>query len=176
MQPINVVKNRNSEAMKTALPLSASIASSFARLLFDTLVRVGLVVFVVVFFFAWPKSTAILAIAVFTSAALTFIGLGLLLAVANIVTPDIERIVTIVLQYGLFISGVIFPLSSFGPLAILETINPFAVYISSARDLVFTGLPVNPIPLLTTAGLGALLFLYSVRVFYVMEQRIRGVF
>ena len=41
--PMQVIQSRNKESMKANFPLSASIVSEFAQLLFDTLVRVILV-------------------------------------------------------------------------------------------------------------------------------------
>lgn len=57
-QPIVVIKSRNAEAMKTALPLSATIASSFAQILFDSLVRLAVVLILMIVFGSIPSYAA----------------------------------------------------------------------------------------------------------------------
>ena len=174
-QPISMVRGRNAEAMKTALPLLVSIASSFGRVLFDTLVRLAFVAVVIVATGIWPEPMAPLTVLLLALALLFCFGLGLFLAVVNIIAPDVERVVAVGFQYGFFVSGVIFPLAKLGPLAILETINPFAVFITAARDLIFHGTITNVVPLAAWVVAGVLFFVYGARVFYLMEHRIRGV-
>lgn len=173
-QPIQVVRSRNIEVMKTAMPLSATIASSFARLTFDTLVRSAFVAFLIVMTGAAVKFTSIAFAPVIIGGAVFFLGVGFLLSILNAIFPDVDRIVTIVLQYGIFLSGVIFPLSSIGPLAFLEIVNPFAVFIHAARSVVFEGGLPNPVPFFTWSAVGAALLVVGARFFYVMEYRVRG--
>ncbi len=173
-QPIQVVRARNIEVMKTAMPLSATIASSFARLTFDTLVRSAFVIALMAATGASVKLTALAIVPVVFAGAVFFLGVGLLLSILNAIFPDIDRIVTIVLQYGIFLSGVIFPLSSIGPLAFLEIVNPFAVFIHAARAVIFEGDLPNPVPLFAWSAFGTALLVVAARFFYVMEYRVRG--
>lgn len=174
-QPITVVQNRNTTAMKTSLPLSASIASSFARLIFETLVRLGLVIVLCIGMQVLPAALAPAAAIVFLLGAAFFLSIGLIAAILNVIWPDLQRVITVFLQYGIFVSGVIFPLSSLGPIAFFEWANPFAVFIAALRDVSFLGVVTNPIPLFTFTALTVVLVLLAARIFYVMEQRIRGV-
>ena len=173
-QPIQIVKSRNAEMMKTAIPLSAAIVSSFAQLCFDTAVRIALVTVLIVATQTGISWAAFLVVPIILSGGLLFLGLGLLLSILNVIYRDIERVVTIVLQYGIFLSGVIFPLSSLGPLTGLSTANPFNVIISSAREAAFAGSISNPGALAAWTTVGVILFLYSIWFFYLMEYRIRG--
>lgn len=172
-RPISVVKSQASTAMKTSVPLSASIASSFAELCFDTLVRFCLIVGLVVAFQAWPSPNPIfilsLAIGLIFCAAL-----GFAFSIINIVYTDTQRLVGIVFQYGLFLSGVIFPVSAMGPLSILEVANPLCVFIMATRDYLFLGHYPHLDVLLYWGIASVALFFFGVRFFYVMEHRIRG--
>lgn len=173
-QPIHVVRSRNVEVMKTAMPLSATIASSFARLSFDTLVRSAFVLALIALTGASLKLTAFAIVPIVLAGAVLFLGVGLLLSILNAIYPDIDRVVTIILQYGIFLSGVIFPLSSIGPLAFLEVANPFAVFIHAARSVVFDGGVPYLLPLILWSAFGAALLVVAARFFYVMEYRVRG--
>lgn len=173
-RPMIVVKTRIAETMKTALPLSAAIMSSFAQLVFDTLVRTILVIVLILVFAQWPKPAfGVLVIGVMSSALFCF-SLGLILSIFNAVYSDVERVTNIVLQYGIFVSGVIFPISSMGPLAWLEIYNPFAVFISALRNGFFRGEIGSIFTLLVWSAIAVFLLLVSVRFFYIMERRIRS--
>lgn len=174
-QPIIVVRSRNREAMKTALPLSVTIAASFAQLVFDVVVRLALLVAMMAYTKTVPALTSPIALGVLAIAIVSFLGLGLVLAILNIVYPDIERVTGVFLSYGIFLSGVIFPLAAFGPFWVLDYINPFAVFIDATRHLLFVGMAPHPAVLTMFAGLGIVMFALGCRLFYVMEYRIRGI-
>lgn len=174
-RPIMVVKSRNNESTRTAQPISVAVLASFARLCFDTLVGFALLCILIVVFAQWPKTNLLMVLPILFSGMLLCFSLGLMLAIFNVIIPDIERVVTIILQYGVFVSGVIFPLGGLGPLKVLEPFNPFNVYIQALRDEVFFGHISNHAAVWTWAGVAILLFLISARFFYVMERRIRGI-
>jgi ABC-type polysaccharide/polyol phosphate export permease len=173
--PIQVVQSRNKEAMKTAFPLSASIVSGFAQLLFDTLVRCVLVIVVVAATQSWPTWQALVLPMVLFPALLLFVGVGLFLGILNVIYNDVSRVVTILLQYGIFVSGVIFPLYDTGLLSILNLFNPFAVFIDACRAIVFRGAIENVNAYLAMTGIALIMFVLSCRAFFIMEYRIRGI-
>jgi ABC-type polysaccharide/polyol phosphate export permease len=172
--PINTVASRSDEAMKTALPLSASIVSAFATLIFETIIRLCLVIAIVIWTQSWPTLSAPLLFLIFLPAFLLFFGAGLILSVLNVVYKDISRVTTILLTYGLFVSGVIFPMGESGIALINARFNPFAVFVNASREIVFNGQLDNYIPLAVWSGIGVITFVVGSRLFYVMEYRIRG--
>jgi len=173
--PIQVIQSRNKEAMKTAFPLSASIISDFAKLLFDTLVRLALVAIVIITTQSLPTLQGLLLPIILLPAFLLFFGVGLMLGVLNVIYNDISRVVNIVLQYGLFVSGVIFPLHHAGLISTLNQYNPFAVFIDASRSIVFLGLLNDAGGYLIMSVVGLFVFILSVRLFYIMEYRVRGI-
>ena len=173
--PIQVVQSRNKEAMKTAFPLSASIVAGFATLLFDTLVRCVLVILVIAITQSWPTWQSLMLPVALFPAFLLFIGVGLFLGILNVIYNDVSRIVNIVLQYGIFVSGVIFPLYDTGLLSTMNLFNPFAVFIDACRAIVFQGVIENFSAYLAMTGLALIMFVLSCRAFFIMEYRIRGI-
>jgi len=172
--PINIVSSRSNEAMKTALPLSASIVSGFATLVFDTLVRLVLVIAIVIGTKSWPSMTSPALFLVFIPAFFLFFGSGLILSILNVVYKDISRVTTILLTYGLFVSGVIFPLGTSSIAVWNSRLNPFAVFVNACREIVFEGQFETYIPLVIWSVFGVFVFIIGARLFYVMEYRIRG--
>lgn len=174
-RPMQVVRQRTQEAMRTSIPLTAAISSSFAQLSFDTLVRLVLVAALVIWFGPVPIVHLPLLLFTLFSGMVFCLSLGLILSIFNMIYPDIDRLTSIILQYGIFMSGVIFPVSTMGPLALLEDVNPFNVFIKSAREYLFFGTHIDLTVLLIWSGVALLLALIAGRFFYVMEHRIREI-
>lgn len=173
-QPLRTVQARNAEVMKTALPLSAMVMSGFAQLLFDTLVRLGLVGIMMIATMTSPQWTILLAPIALVPAILLFLGLGLILGVANVIYSDVGRVTGVILQYGIFVSGVIFPVASL-PFSEILMWNPAYLFIEEVRTLCFRGFPESGWFLGGYALLGVGVFLLGCRIFYLMEYRVRGI-
>ena len=173
--PIQVVQSRNKESMKTAFPLSASIVSGFAQLLFDTTVRSILVILIIVVGQSWPAWSALLLPLLLLPALMLFVGLGLLLGMLNVIYKDVSRVVNIGLQYGIFISGVIFPFHHIEILSTLNVFNPFALYIDFSRSIVFQGEVTDLTNYFAMSFIALAIFLVAAKLFYIMEYRVRGI-
>ena len=173
--PMQVIQSRNKESMKTNFPLSASIVSEFARLLFDTMVRIILVSIIIVSTQSWPTAQGLILPFMLLPALFLFTGIGVMLGILNVIYNDVSRAVNIILQYGIFVSGVIFPLYDIGILSTFNAINPFAIFIDASRSIVFQGVINNLQNYLVASGLAFIFFAVSVRIFFVMEYRVRGV-
>ena len=173
--PMQVIQSRNKESMKTNFPLSASIVSEFARLLFDTMVRIILVLIIIVSTQSWPTAQGLILPFMLLPALFLFTGIGVMLGILNVIYNDVSRAVNIILQYGIFVSGVIFPLYDIGILSAFNAINPFAVFIDASRSIVFQGVINNLQNYLVVSCLAFIFFAVSIRIFFVMEYRVRGV-
>ena len=173
--PMSVVSSRTKEAMKTSIPLSSSIVSSFADLIFDTTVRIVFIIGMMVVMRLIPSAMAPLVFGVFLAGFFLFFGAGLILSILNAIYNDFSRVTDIILRYGLFLSGVIFPIGKSDLAVLLSNINPFAVFVSASREIVFDGYIINWIPLLLWSGFGLILFLIGCRLFYVMEFKLREI-
>lgn len=173
--PMSIVASRSKEAMKTSFPLSSSIVSSFANLVFETSVRIVFIIFIMIFMKIIPSVMAPLMLAVFVAGFFLFFGAGLILSVLNAIYKDFARVTDILLRYGLFLSGVIFPMGNSDIAVFLSNLNPFAVFVNASREIVFDGHILHWIPLLIWSGFGLIIFLVGCRLFYVMEFKLREI-
>lgn len=177
LTPISIISSRNKDAMKTSMPLIATIVAGFAELTFETFVRILLVLGIMIFMGTWPSWTAPGLLLVFCAAFFLFFGLGLVFGILNVIYRDVGRVVQILLRYGIFLSGVIFPFGNSPVTQLFNILNPFAVFVESSRQIVFKG-GVETAMLQTLAiwtAIGFLVFLLGCRLFHVMEHRIRGI-
>ena len=173
--PIQVVQSCNKESMKTAFPLSAAIVSGFAQLLFDTTARLMFVIVVIVVGQSWPAWSAMLLPLLLLPAIILFVGMGLLLGILNVIYNDVSRVVTIGLQYTIFFFCFIFPFHHIEILSIFYVFYPFAIYINLSRSVVFHGEMNNLTTYFSMSTVALALFLVAVKLFYIMDYRVRGI-
>ncbi len=169
---IGTVDQKRKESAQTSFPLVCSIASGYAQLTFETVVRLTLTAIIFVLTDVEPYLEALLSTFILISAIPLFFSLGLLLSICNLIYKDVGRVITIVLQYGLFISGVIFPVTNIAILSELNAYNPFAIFIDATRLAVLVGEFQASPALLSFALLGVILLFVGCKVFYVMEERV----
>ena len=137
--PMNEVKTAIRAASKSQLSILAHILVKMSGLIFDTSIRI-LVGSLVLFFFSsdgFHISPWLLVALVI--AAFCFFGLGLLLGCLCVFSGNLSKLVTIVLQYALFVSGVIFPISKLGAIEKFCYFNPLYQAVSVTRSLIVHG-------------------------------------
>ncbi len=172
--PMDTVAGQIRSISKSGIPLSGSIVAGFAQLAFETAVRLAAVVIVFALLQGVPAwQLALVPIPIFFG-TLLFLGAGLMLSMLNVVYRDISKLVVIALQYGIFLSGVIFPIDQVPALAAVLQANPFFVFIEAVRSLAVLGTLPHPIALAVFSALGVFVFLLGVKVFYMLELRFRG--
>lgn len=172
--PIQVVQSRQKDSMKTAFPLIAAIMAGFANLIFETAVRVGLVSIVILVTQSWPIWEAIFLPFVLLPGFFFFAGIGLLLSLLNVIYKDVSRVTAIILQYGIFVSGVLFPINEVGILSFLNQFNPFYTFIEASRTVAFQELSFLTPSYILMSIASVFIFVKSLRMFYVMEYKVRG--
>ncbi|MEO1241792.1 MAG: ABC transporter permease [Pseudomonadota bacterium] len=172
--PINTVESKVGDAARSELPLITFVIASFAQLSFDTLVRLVATIIVFALFHGLPAITVFLTPLIAVFALIFFCGVGLLLAVFNLAYRDINKITTMLLQYGMLLSAIVFPVSRIPMLAEASIFNPFFIFVDSIRTLTVFGEIRHPVPLATFSILGILISVLACRLFFASEQRIKG--
>lgn len=171
--PIDVVESRTKDAIKTEVPLSAFVAAGVLNLTYETALRVCF--FLVIFIWAGAFDIMlILVLPLIVASAVPFLAVGIFLALLNVSVSDVRKVTSSLLGLGIFLSGVIFPLPSSGPLSYFSEYNPFAFTIAFLRSGLSGGYQLD-ITYLTWLSVGFILFIVAGRAFYVMELRIRNV-
>ena len=160
-----------SMVVKVNLPKEALVISAFGRVLIETLVRLGLLVLVFVFYQVVPCLTTILFPLVLLPLILLTLGLGLLFSLLNVFIRDIGNILTLGTTFLLFLTPVMYPSPDEGIFRVVMAYNPLAVLVGAARDMVLTGYLKEPVQYAWTSGLSLVVFVLSWRIFHMVEPR-----
>ena len=172
--PITALRKDRGIVATSRYPIACTMAGNLAQLVFETAVRLLVVVPAVLVFLGVPPLTLLLTPLLLIPALAMCVGAGALLAVANVAVPDISKLVDVALRYLVFISFGIFALPKTGTVGLLYRFNPFAVYVENIRSLAILGEMPDFDLYLWVSGISVLLFAYAAKVVYVVEDRIRG--
>ncbi|WP_428406963.1 ABC transporter permease [Hyphococcus sp.] len=172
--PITLLEKQFTALAKSNTPIIPAIVASIAQLAFETLLRLGLVIVVFAVFQGVPSWRVIFAVPMIAVACLLFFSIGLVLGLFNLAYRDLSKIVGIFLTYGLFFSGVIFPMGSGAIITRILAFNPFYVFIENIRRC-SVGEPVIYLWSIAAFAVAAVvIFLIAIRFAYRAELRLRG--
>jgi lipopolysaccharide transport system permease protein len=160
---------------KINFPKETLILSAIGITLVDFLVRLILIVIVLVVFQVSPKWTAIFLPIVILPLIIFTIGLGFILALANMVFRDTTNIVSLLISFLIFLTPVVYPSPKTGIMAKIMVINPLTSLIMAPRDVVFTGYLTDPYAFIWTTVASILLFLLGWRIFHLVEFKMAEV-
>jgi len=140
-------------------------------LLVDLVFSLGLL-FIMMLFYRWPLTLAILWLPVFMlGAVLAATGAGLILSALNVSFRDIKYAVPFMVQMGLFVTPVIYPASYFPKkLQFLLSLNPMAGVVIGFRHALL-GSAASWQVVSSSLVLGLLTFISGLFIFRRMENR-----
>ncbi len=158
---------------KMNLPFILFYISNLGEVIFDFLIRIGLVV--ILFFILgvdfnfWWLALPFMSIPFIVSA----LALGIFISFFSVFFGDIKNIVDIVVRYGLFASGVIFPLPASLSFSFYLKLNPLYIYIENLRSLVVFGSISDFGPFWIANSVVFIFCLFVLKKLYSIEARLR---
>lgn len=156
------------------LSILSNLVVRLTTILFDTLVRMAFVVIVIVLFSNDELQFNLMFVPVLLLAMACCFGLGLFLAVLNIAFGDLAKFIAIILQYGIFVSGVIFPLSKMGWIAAYASFNPLYLAIDAIRSYLVLGVYQAAPGFYIPIALGITLLIWALAIVCVLKNTLRG--
>jgi lipopolysaccharide transport system permease protein len=152
------------------IPLAA-----IAALLVDLLIGLGFTG-VLMAYYRWAPPLAVVLVPLFLAGTfLAAAGLGMFLAALNVQFRDVKYAVPFLLQMGLFVTPVIYPLSRVpGKLRFALSLNPMAGLVEGWRAALLGG-PIAWQTVGSALGMSAALFVVGVMFFHRMERRFADV-
>ncbi len=168
----NSIVNAGAMVVKINFPKSSLVISSMAQAVVDFLVRIFLAVIVFAIFGVLPSWTAVfLPFAVIPLVMLT-LGIGFFLSLITGIFRDMVNVVNLMTTFFLFLVPVLYPAPESGLFAAINNINPLSHLIAGCRDIVFLGRFASPAGFWGSTVFSILVFLMSLRFFYLVEAKI----
>ena len=174
MSPIDSLQRNKTVLESSRYPMLAVILSNFGQMIYEMMVRIAFVVIVLIYFQISLSWTIIFLPVLVLPLALFSLGLGMSLAIMNIIVRDIYNIVQVIIRYAIFLSSVIFPMADSGIAGMINWFNPFNTYVNAIRDFIVFGSISNLTLYGITSLIAIVIFLVGCKILYAMEPRIKG--
>lgn len=174
MVPIRSMQAARGLASQDAIPLCVTILSFSGPILLDLAIRAILVAAVFLLLQGIPPWEAILTLPLIILCVAYALGLGVYLLFLQLIVPDSENIISIVLRYLIFVSLAIFPLSIVTSGHWLFYINPIAIVIENMRSLMTTGDLATPFAFILLNVVGLTLTISAAYFIHITDTRIRS--
>lgn len=174
MAPIRSMQSARGQAAQDPIPLSVVILSNSGPILLDLVIRLLLVATVYAFLQGAPPWQAILVLPLLLLCIAYALSVGIYLLFLQLVMPDAENIISIVLRYLIFVSLAIFPLGIVASGHWLFFANPIAIIIENMRTLLTAGELANPFAFGLINLIGLVLTIGAAYFIHIADTRIRG--
>jgi lipopolysaccharide transport system permease protein len=140
--PITNTNAAKSILTKINFPKEALITSGIIKLLFNTAIKVGLLlIFVFAYGIGFSWSLLLFPFAIL-GGVIVGTTIGLLLTPIGMLYTDISRLITFGMQFLMYVTPIVFVVPQSGAMKTLMEFNPFTLIITVGRNLV-VGLPLE---------------------------------
>lgn len=139
-QPLQSFQAGQGIFMKLKVPPEAFLLAGSLKTLFELTLRTLVVVAAISIMGSPPKSAyCLLAIPAILSLVITGFGIGVVLVPINALYHDMQRILTTTLNFGIYLSPVVFAAPKDGIMRVIYDLNPLTPAIIGVRDLLTSG-------------------------------------
>jgi len=132
--PINQTNSLKGILTKINFPQEAIIISAVYQIFFNSIIKVGLIIFAVFAMGIYPDWHILLFPLGLLVIIFTGIAIGLLLTPIGVLYGDITRGLPLVLQMAMYVTPIVFPMPKNGYVAALFKVNPFTPLFLNTRN------------------------------------------
>lgn len=156
--------------VKINFPREALVFSSMGHVIFDFIIRFGLII---LFFFVFryvPKWQIVLFPFAIIPLLFFTLGLAMILSIVNTIVRDTANIVSLVITFLMFLTPVLYPWPV--RFTAVYKFNPLTPLIAAPRDLITYGYIKEPIKFLIVTVISIVLFFACWRIFHLAETKV----
>lgn len=134
--PLKAVTASRSMLTKINFPRTALILSGLYETFFNTLIKIALIISFLIFFQYIPDYHGIFSLLGILALIVLGSCIGLLLTPIGMLYQDIQRGITVILQFAIYLTPVIYPAPKSGIAATLMQFNPVAPILTTTRNII----------------------------------------
>lgn len=133
--PLKGVLAGKSMLSKINFPRESLILASIYETVFNSLIKIGLIILIFAWYQYLPPLSALFSLTGLLSLMILGSTIGILLTPIGMLYSDIQRGIGIILQFGLYLTPVIYPEPKSGLIAQVMQFNPVAPILTTTRSL-----------------------------------------
>jgi lipopolysaccharide transport system permease protein len=132
--PITSVNSNIALLIKINIPREALLLSGIYTLMFNLVIKLGILAIIFIYFGQALSTTLIMAPVGILAIMLLGFSLGLLLVPIGMLYTDIQRGIALLLPFLMYLTPVIYPMKTGGLFGLLMKLNPMASLITETRN------------------------------------------
>lgn len=157
--PLIQTQNAKDILVKVNFPKESILLSGVYKLLFNTVIKIALIIMVLLFYRVKVDLSGILLFPFILLLMLLFgYGIGLMITPVGMLYTDVGKAIPIIVSFAMYLSPVVYKGGGTGRMAQIIELNPLTPLINSSRNLLTGGNCDNPLYLLIIVGASLLLF------------------
>jgi lipopolysaccharide transport system permease protein len=165
LAPLKAITTNKSMLVKINIPREGLLLSGIYEVIFNVLIKIFLLALIFIAFRQPVTISAIWVIPGILSIMICGFAIGLILTPVGMLYTDIQRGLTIILPFLMYLTPVIYPMPKEGMVALIMKINPMAVLLVETRNW-FTSQPVLDLNMfLIYTGVFILLNIFALMIF-----------
>lgn len=141
MAPLKAITSNKSMLVKINIPREGLLLSGIYEVIFNVLIKIFLLAVIFIAFRQPVTLSAVWVVPGILSIMICGFALGLILTPIGMLYTDIQRGLTIILPFLMYLTPVIYPMPKEGMVALIMKMNPMAVLLVETRNW-FTSQPV----------------------------------
>ncbi len=164
-QPLRSVKSGKSILAKLNFPRESLLFHGFFTLLFNTLLKLTIIVAVLLVFKINPGWQGLGFIPMLIGLMITGFSIGMLVLPVGMMYGDISRMIPLAMQFLMLLTPVVFPMPESGKLLMFNQVNPFSYLIETTRNLLTAQAIPYLVPTLSILGVAFVFLIIAVIVY-----------
>jgi lipopolysaccharide transport system permease protein len=157
---------------KINFPREALVIAAVGQPLFDFIVRLFIVLIIFALYDVVPSAGAVFVPLVLLPVILLALGLGFVLAIANLAIRDTANVLAMALSVGMFLTPVLYPPPVRWPFYLVNFLNPLSPLLTATHDLIAHGTLSRPEWFAFSCLFSLLVFLGGWRFFHLTIPRV----
>lgn len=140
--PIGTINGNRGIITKINFEKEALIALGFIKIGFNLLIKLGMILFFILYFQVVPTLSIVLFFPFLLLMMLFFISIGIIIAPIGILYNDISRFIPIALQLLMYVTPVLYVIPESGLMQKIMSLNPLSYIITDIRNTL-TAMPIE---------------------------------
>jgi lipopolysaccharide transport system permease protein len=159
---------------KVNFPKESLVIAALGQAIFDFIVRLAPIVIVFVWYGVVPSWRVVFMPLLLLPIVLLALGLGFVLAIANLVIRDIGNALGMVLTLGMFLTPVLYPPPVRWPFFLVNFLNPMSPLLTASQDFIAPGYLIHPETFIASCMFSVLCVFAGWRAFRITIPRVVG--
>ena len=172
--PMNEMRAVLKELETMQFSVLSQLVIRLSQVFFDTIIRLIAVYFIISFMSTDSLHINLFFVPILLITMVCCLGVGIFLGLLSLAFGDLKRLISVILQYGIFVSGAIFPVAQLGGLSTLMNYNPLFLALDSIRSLLVFGVYQPNFIFWAAIILGVAVFLWALTMLFILQDELRG--